>query len=236
MNTKTAEQFKNFSVSSGSNPVSDSSLTETKGQTANRYLNIGHADKVKDNSSSNNVSSVIFDVSCDISEKEGAKNETNNSLNDKLLTDPVVRESPSQINSSHSTIENSESDCVDSAYLEKKLFSRLKEIKLSENMLKPLCSRSYCDNSNDQVIAYNEIDKGQRRLETSASCQYKSLAGVQLGCHKRSKGKPWRVKEDNSDPETRILDITIFSAYEVLPDYPEYLFFLTAACSDGLIR
>ena len=67
-------------------------------------------------------------------------------------------------------------------------------------------------------------------------CQYESLAGVQLGCDKKRMGKPWRVKVDNSDPETRILDLTVFRAQDLSSEHPEGLYFLTAACSDGLIR
>ena len=67
-------------------------------------------------------------------------------------------------------------------------------------------------------------------------CQYESLAGVQLDCDKKRKGKPWRVKVDNSDPETRILDLCVFRAQDLSSDHPEDLYFLTAACSDGLIR
>ena len=78
------------------------------------------------------------------------------------------------------------------------------------------------------------IDK--ESAKSVISCQYESLAGVQLGCDKRRKRKPWRLKEDNSDPETRILDLTVFTVQELSPDYPERLCFLTAACSDGLIR
>ena len=234
MNTKTAEQLKNLGASSGSNPVSDSSLTETKDQKSNRYLNLGHADSVNDNGSSNTDSPVISYVSCDI-EKESAKNQTSNSLNDKLLTDSVVRESHLQVSSSHSTMDNSESGWLDSADIGKKLFSRLREIKFSENMLKPSYSRISGDNCNIQATAFGEIHKEQRNVET-VSCQYESLAGVQLGCQKRRKGKPWRLKEDNSDPETRILDITVFSAHEAWTDYTGNLFFLSAACSDGLIR
>lgn len=68
------------------------------------------------------------------------------------------------------------------------------------------------------------------------SCQYESLAGVLLGTHRKRKAKPWRLKEDNSDPETRILDLTVFRALDLSPDNEETLYFLTAACSDGLIR
>ena len=68
------------------------------------------------------------------------------------------------------------------------------------------------------------------------SCQYESIAGVQLGSHKKRKGRSWKLKEDNSDPETRILDMTVFRAAEISVHYPDSLYFLTAACSDGLIR
>ena len=73
-------------------------------------------------------------------------------------------------------------------------------------------------------------------LKPATTCQYESLAGVLLGSHKKRKGKPWRVKEDNSDPETRILDMTVFKATELSENYPETVYFLTVACSDGLIR
>ena len=91
-----------------------------------------------------------------------------------------------------------------------------------------------CEEANFSEQSEQTVDK--ESAKSVISCQYESLAGVQLGCDKRRKRKPWRLKEDNSDPETRILDLTVFSAQELSSDYPEWLYFLTAACSDGLIR
>ena len=93
-------------------------------------------------------------------------------------------------------------------------------------------SATRCDNKNASEYNVTKTQTGKSDI----LCQYESLAGVQLGCDKKRKGKPWRVKVDNSDPETRILDLTVFRAQELSSEHPEGLYFLTAACSDGLIR
>ena len=82
----------------------------------------------------------------------------------------------------------------------------------------------------------SDIIGSDSSLKSDITCQYESLAGVLLGSHKKRKGKPWRVKEDNSDPETRILDMTVFKATDLSENYPETVYFLTVACSDGLVR
>ena len=87
-----------------------------------------------------------------------------------------------------------------------------------------------------QLNTDNPSKESNSNHKSDITCQYESVAGVLLGSHKRRKGRPWRVREDNSDPETRILDMTVFKATEISMLYLESLYFLTVACSDGLIR
>ena len=103
-------------------------------------------------------------------------------------------------------------------------------------------STSSKDMRNDHIQDSTEIGNKHHghnagsSSELDITCQYESIAGVLLGSHKKRKGRPWKVREDNSDPETRILDMTVFKATEISALYPESLYFLTVACSDGLIR
>ena len=59
---------------------------------------------------------------------------------------------------------------------------------------------------------------------------YEYLAGVQLSeLSGRKVKKPWKYPVENSDPETRILDLTVINL-------PMSLYLIGAACSDGLVR
>ena len=110
--------------------------------------------------------------------------------------------------------------------------SNIQSLEDSEKLGQSEISATRCEDKNSSEYSVHKTQAGKSEI----LCQYESLAGVQLGCDKKRKGKPWRVKVDNSDPETRILDLTVFRAQELSSEHPEGLYFLTAACSDGFIR
>ena len=110
--------------------------------------------------------------------------------------------------------------------------SNIQSLEDSEKSGQSEISATRCEDKNSSEYSVHKMQAGKSEI----LCQYESLAGVQLGCDKKRKGKPWRVKVDNSDPETRILDLTVFRAQELSSEHPEGLYFLTAACSDGFIR
>ena len=95
--------------------------------------------------------------------------------------------------------------------------------------------RTYVCSTTAESDTNPKIDR-KTNSQLPISCQYESIAGVLLGNHKKRKGRSWKLKEDNSDPETRILNMTVFRAAEISIHYPDSLYFMTAACSDGLIR
>jgi len=78
-----------------------------------------------------------------------------------------------------------------------------------------------CDNAND----VNEKPANMTDVDFS----YESLADLQLSDFCQKTKKPWKHKVENSDPETRILDLTVVSR-------GNQQFVVGAACSDGIVR
>ena len=70
------------------------------------------------------------------------------------------------------------------------------------------------------------------KFETGYVC----LGEIKLGKAARRVKKPWRYPVDNSDPETRILDLCLFSGKEISDTVIQTLFFFVAGCSDGFVR
>ncbi|KAK3589747.1 hypothetical protein CHS0354_021072 [Potamilus streckersoni] len=64
-----------------------------------------------------------------------------------------------------------------------------------------------------------------------------SLADIQLINNGQTKVKKhWKHSHMNSDPETRILDITVTSASDINEGYSLQVYFVVAACSDAVLR
>ncbi|XP_041370652.1 WD repeat-containing protein 6-like isoform X2 [Gigantopelta aegis] len=71
----------------------------------------------------------------------------------------------------------------------------------------------------------------------AGGCLYEHLANCFLGDQRHSRGnKPWKVMFSKADPETRILDLTAFSADDIHRGNHLGLHFVAAACSDGFVR
>ncbi|WAR22367.1 WDR6-like protein [Mya arenaria] len=82
----------------------------------------------------------------------------------------------------------------------------------------------------DADTAFNK-ETHSDEMVSSPNFYHESLCGLQLSQIGKRVKKPWRFPVENSDPETRILDLTVIQQ-ESSPS----LFLIGAACSDGIVR
>ena len=99
--------------------------------------------------------------------------------------------------------------------------------------LEPECA----NDSSTQDCTISESLSGVQRavIINQDKCWYRymgthSLSQRTLSC------KPWRTSYSNSDPETRYMDLSAFCVNELSSDYPNHLYIILAACSDGFVR
>lgn len=90
--------------------------------------------------------------------------------------------------------------------------------------------------SNCEISSENKTDRVNTSVtkDDAVDCKivYEYVTGLQLSeLSGRRVKKPWRYPVKNSDPETRILDLSVMS----LPRLSS-VFLIAAACSDGLLR
>lgn len=72
--------------------------------------------------------------------------------------------------------------------------------------------------------------------DNNCKLTYLCLADFQLSSITRKCRKPWRQPVDNSDPETRILDLSVVTPEDLTHLGSRSLYFISAACSDGFLR
>lgn len=94
-----------------------------------------------------------------------------------------------------------------------------------------------CKNTsrNNDSELFDACDKGLQSKD-KYEIDYVCLAGLQLSEGNRKCKKPWRQPFNNSDPETRILDLSVVTPNELGQIESGSLYFVSAACSDGFLR
>lgn len=89
---------------------------------------------------------------------------------------------------------------------------------------------------NCDTICYNTSKKNLVPCDNKCSLSYVCLAGLHLSNINRKCRKPWRQPVDNSDPETRILDLSVVTPEELGHTGSRSMYFISSACSDGFLR
>ncbi|XP_052225658.1 WD repeat-containing protein 6-like isoform X3 [Dreissena polymorpha] len=85
-----------------------------------------------------------------------------------------------------------------------------------------------CDQKGDCDTWRLAVDAGKSQ---QCPVTYESLCGLHLNNLTRRAKKPWRYPVENSDPETRLMDLCV-----VTLQGSRALFIVCAACSDGIVR
>lgn len=118
-------------------------------------------------------------------------------------------------------------NCEDVFTIDKSVINHYeKDSKLGQDN-KDKVTESECKSTNETNINYYNSDNfgdGKFMCEYVAGLQLSELSG-------RKVKKPWKYPVENSDPETRILDLTVITLLR-----SRSLYLIAAACSDGHIR
>lgn len=121
--------------------------------------------------------------------------------------------------------------CLPSNYPKKANVSKSKESSKSVN------EKQYLATMRSSIMDVCESctipDNNNPTNECNFSCE--CLGGLQLSQLTRKHWKPWRQPLNNSDPETRIVDLSVISP-ESRHQPLSTLYILSAACSDGVFR
>ena len=67
-------------------------------------------------------------------------------------------------------------------------------------------------------------------------CRYEQVGSHMLGYKGRKRRKPWKKQLYDVISETRYMDLTAFSASQILPGLTGTYYVIAAACSDGYVR
>ncbi|KAL3864776.1 hypothetical protein ACJMK2_006430 [Sinanodonta woodiana] len=107
---------------------------------------------------------------------------------------------------------------------ERKRLDKMQESGMEEE------EKKYSNNIESEVYS-------DQNLVGDLDFKVESLAAIQLIDNGQTKvKKPWKHSHMNSDPETRILDITVTSASDIIEGCSVPVYFLVAACSDTILR
>ncbi|KAL4231612.1 WD repeat-containing protein 6 [Mactra antiquata] len=105
----------------------------------------------------------------------------------------------------------------------------------------PTVCENNCDNIAQKVTNCEISPLSQSQIvenntsDSMCNFNYECLGGLQLSSLTRKHWKPWRQPINNSDPETRIVDISVITPED--RNQPEStLFMIATACSDGIFR
>lgn len=120
-----------------------------------------------------------------------------------------------------------------------------KHLELSSEIADQQCQEDKIENIGQSCIKSTQMccnrtlvsgDNVMDNRENNCKLTYLCLADFQLSSITRKCKKPWRQPVDNSDPETRILDLSVVTPEHMAPLGSRSLYLISAACSDGFLR